>query len=106
ALVNACCTGTVGVAGQTITVSGVTLAGGGTFTIVYGSTASSGPGATATASTGAQTWPAQQKWTSGGTLTNLAASPSITVVAANGSGTLTTPTTSVLASSTGNTITF
>ena len=53
-------TGTVGVAGQTITVSGVTLAGGGTFTIVYGNKTSGGPGATAPSATGAQTWQAQQ----------------------------------------------
>jgi len=100
-------TGTVGVSGQTITVSGVTLAGGATDTIVYGSTASSGPGATATTTTGAQTWQGQEKSTSGGSLTNLATSPSITVTnSANGSGTLTTATSSVLAGSTGNTITF
>ncbi len=99
-------TGTVGVSGQTITVSGVTLSGGSTFTIVYGSKASGGSGATAAATTGAQTWQAQEKSTSGGTLTNLASSPSITVNAADGSGTLTTPTTSVLAATTGHTITF
>ena len=40
------------------------------------------------------------------TLTNLAASPSINVYAADGSGTLTTPTGSATASSTGNTIVF
>ena len=37
---------------------------------------------------------------------NLGASPSVTVNAADGSGTLTTPTTNVAASSTGNTLTF
>ena len=100
-------TGTVAVSSQTITVSGVTVSAGNTFTIVYGSTASSGPGATATSTLGAQTWQAQEKSTSGGTLTNLASSPPSPVNAsADGSGTLTTPTTTVLASSTGNTITF
>ena len=100
-------TGTLTVSGQTITVSGVTLSAGNTFTIVYGSTAGAGPGATAASTLGAQTWQAQEKSTSGGTLTNLASSPSITVNAsADGSGTLTTPTTTVLANSTGNTITF
>ena len=100
-------TGTVGVAGQTITVSGVTLTAGSTFTVVYGSTAGSGPGATATATTGAQTWQAQQRSSSvSGALANLGASPSVTVNAADGSGTLTTPTTNVAASSTGNTLTF
>ena len=43
-------TGTVSVAGQTITVSTVTLAGGATMTITYGSGA---PGATAPATAGA-----------------------------------------------------
>ena len=58
---------------------------------------SGGPGATATSSTGAQTWQAQEKSTSAGSLTNLGSSPSITVYAADGSGTLTTPTTNVSA---------
>src|SRR6266542_2657425 len=98
--------GTVGVAGQTITVSNVTLAGGSSLTITYGSTAGGGPGATAPASTGAQTWQAQEKSTSAGTLANLGSSPSITILAADGSGTLTTPTGSVSSASTGNTITF
>ena len=56
--------GTVSVASQTITVSSLTLAGGATFTITYGDTSSGGPGATATSSTGAQTWQAQEKSTS------------------------------------------
>ena len=99
-------TGTVAVASQTITVSSLTVAGGSTFTITYGSTAGGGSGATATSSSGAQTWQAQARSTSGGTLTNLASSPSITVLAADGSGTLTTPTGSVNSASTGNTITF
>jgi len=59
-------TGTVGVAGQVITVSGVTLAGGATATITYGSKASSGPGATATTSAGLGTWATREKSTSGG----------------------------------------
>src|SRR6185436_1236516 len=99
-------TGTLAVASQTITVSSVTLAAGNTFTITYGDTGGGGPGATATSSTGAQTWQAQEKSTSAGSLTNLGASPSITVNAADGSGTLTTPTTNVSASQTGRTITF
>jgi hypothetical protein len=99
-------TGTVSVAAQTITISSLTLAGGATATITYGATSGGGPGATATATTGAQTWQAQQKARSTGTLTNLGSSPSITVNAANGSGTLTTPTSVVSASQTGRTITF
>src|SRR5207302_7390764 len=76
------------------------------MTITYGSTSGGGPGATATSSSGAQTWQAQEKSTSGGSLTNLGSSPSVTVLAADGSGTLTTPTGSVNSASTGNTITF
>ncbi|MDX6386606.1 MAG: hypothetical protein QOD85_408, partial [Gaiellaceae bacterium] len=99
-------TGTVSVASQTITVSSLTLAGGGTMTLTYGNKSGGGSGATATASTGAQTWQAQQKARSAGTLTNLGSSPSITMNAADGSGTLTTGTSAVSASQTGNTITF
>jgi hypothetical protein len=98
--------GTVSVSGQTITVSSLTVAGGSTFTITYGDTGSGGPGATATSTTGAQTWQAKEKSTSAGSLTNLASSPSITVNAADGTGTLTTPTSNVANGSTGNTITF
>ena len=72
--------GTVGVAGQTITVSGLTLTAGSTFTIVYGSTAGGGPGATAAGPAGAQTWQAQQRSSAtSGALVNLGASPSITI---------------------------
>ena len=53
-------TGVVGVAGQVITVTGVTLAGAATMTITYGDTGGGGPGATATATTGAQTWQGAQ----------------------------------------------
>src|SRR5207244_2483858 len=57
----------------------LTVGGGSTFTITYGSTAGGGPGATAPVPAGAQTWQAQEKSSSGGTLVNLASSPSITV---------------------------
>src|SRR5439155_1610594 len=99
-------TGSVAVAGQTITVSNVTLAGGASMTITYGSTGSGGPGATATATTGAQAWQAAQKSHSGTPLTNLGSSPTITVYAADGTGTLTSNTSAVSASQTGKTITF
>src|SRR5207237_9520061 len=98
--------GTVSVAGSTITVSSLTLAAGNTFTITYGDTSGGGAGATVTSTTGAQTWQAKEKSTSAGSVANLGSSPSITVYAADGTGTLTTPTTDVCASPTGNTITF
>lgn len=72
-------TGTVSIDGQTIIVLGVTLAAGATLTINYGSKALKGPGATATTTVGAATWTSTEKSTSGGTETNLAKSPVITV---------------------------
>ena len=72
-------TGTVSVDGQTIIVLSVTLAAGATLTINYGAKTAKGPGATATTGVGAATWIATEKSTSGGTETNLAKSPVITV---------------------------
>ena len=72
-------TGTVTVDGQTIVVLGVTLAAGAALTINYGARGAKGPGAVATQGVGAQTWAATEKSTSGGTETNLAKSPVITV---------------------------
>lgn len=72
-------TGTLTVDGQTIVVLGVTLASGATLTINYGARSAKGPGAVATQSVGPQTWAATEKSTSGGTETNLAKSPVITV---------------------------
>ena len=99
-------TGTVGVAGQVITVTGVTLAGGATMTITYGSTAGGGPGATAPTTAGAQTWQGAQRSVAASTITNLGASPSVTVLAADGTGTLGAAPTSFVAGSTGNTVTL
>src|SRR5438876_916049 len=98
--------GTLTASSSTITVSSLTLAAGNTLTITYGSTAGGGPGATATSSTGAQTWPVQEKSTSARSLTNIASSPSITVYAADGAGTMASGTSSVSAGQTGRTITF
>src|SRR5439155_927118 len=98
--------GTLSLSGQTITVSSLTLAAGSTLTITYGSTASGGPGATATSSTGAQTWTTQEKSTSAGSLTDIASQPSITVNAADGTGTMASGTSGVSASQAGRTITF
>ncbi|HTL23333.1 MAG TPA: chitobiase/beta-hexosaminidase C-terminal domain-containing protein, partial [Mycobacteriales bacterium] len=60
-------------------MSGLNLSGAATFTITYGSTAGGGSGATAPGTAAAQTWQAQEKSSSGGTLTNLGSSPAITV---------------------------
>src|SRR5690348_11279607 len=98
--------GTLTVSGSTITVASLTLAAGNTFTITYGDMSGGGPGATATSSTGAQTWQIQEKSTSGGSLTNIGSSPSITVYAADGAGTMGASISAVSASQTGRTITF
>ena len=71
--------GSVVVSGQTIKVTGVTLAAGSTLTVTYGATKSNSPGATATSTLGAATWVTLQKSTATGTLTGLAVSPSIIV---------------------------
>jgi hypothetical protein len=72
--------GTVSVSGQTITVSGLSRASSQPITITYGARGSGGPGATApSTAVGLQAWQAKEKSTSAGTLTNLAASPSIKV---------------------------
>ena len=99
-------TGAVSAAGQTVTVSGVTLTSGSTMTIVYGDTGGGGPGATAGSTVGAQTWQAQESSTSGGVLANLAASPSITVYAADGSGTDVASISVVSAGQTGRVVTL
>jgi fibronectin-binding autotransporter adhesin len=97
--------GTVSTLGPTITVSGLTLFGGG-VKITYGNRSGGGPGALVSSSTGAATWTAKQKSGAGGALTALTSSPQVTVFAPDGSGTLTTPTTTVTHGSSGNTISF
>ena len=86
-------------AGQTVTVTGLTLAANATFTITYGP-------ATAPTTGGAQTWATSEASTAGGTLTALAVSPSINVYAADGSGGLGATPTTVGYGSAGNTQTF
>jgi len=78
--------------------------------ITYGATSggacTSADGATASTTGGAAVWQAQQKSTAGGTLTNLAASPSITVSATNGLGTVTPTAVAVPVSSNNDVITI
>ena len=63
-----------------LTISDVTLAASASLTITYGANAGSGGGATAPTSTGAATtWTTQQKSSSGGTLTSVGTSPTVTV---------------------------
>jgi hypothetical protein len=71
--------GAVSVSGQTITVSNVTRAAGQDFTLTYGSRALGGPGATATATIGSQTWWTKERSTAGGYMKLIASSPIIRV---------------------------
>ena len=93
--------GAVSVAGQTATVSGLSLNGGATVTITYA-------GGIAATTTGVANWTTKQKSTAGGTLTNVASQPSVTVNnAADGSGTNTvTPLTTLAGTATTETFTY
>ena len=72
--------GTLAVASRTVTVSGLNLASGQKLVITYGAKTSGGPGAAAPATAvGVQPWQTQERSSPSGVLTNLAASPSITV---------------------------
>ena len=102
--------GAVAVAGNTIQWTGLTLAGGATATITYGAVSGgacvAGDTATATGTAGAATWTTTEKSTAAGILSAIGASPSINVYAADGTGTLTTPTANVANGASGQTITF
>ena len=83
-------------AGQVITVSGVTLSSSQTLTITYGAGGGSA-GATPPATLGNATFTTSERSSSSGTLTVLAASPVVGVVAPpDGTGTMTVSPTSVL----------
>jgi RHS repeat-associated protein len=99
--------GTLSVAGQVITVSGLTLSSGSTLTITYGSGGGS-TGALPPASTGAMSFSTEEESSSSGTLTSLSSSPSVSVNASpDGSGTETvSPSTVTAGSSTSLTFTY
>jgi hypothetical protein len=98
--------GTLTVSSSTIQVTALTLTGGATCTIVYGSTAGTGPGATASSSSGVAVFTTSEKSTSGGSLTSLSSTPVVMVSALDGSGSMTVSPTSANVGSTGNTLTF
>lgn len=89
-----------------VLVSGVTLSSGQTMTIKYADTICHGHGLGVTSSGGIDTWQVQQKSTSTGVLTNIPSSPTVSVLAPNGTGTLATTIGVVAAGSTGNTLPF
>jgi hypothetical protein len=101
-----CGGGSVGVSGNTIQVTGITAGSGTTCSIVYGDTSAGGRGATATSSPGVSAFVAQEKSSSAGTLAALATSPSVTVFAPDGSGTMTAGPTFAPVGSSGNTVTL
>ena len=95
--------GGVAITGNTIRIAGVTLAGGSTCTITYGSKVAGGAGATAPSASGTLEFSAQERSTGTGTLADLGASPSVSTTAADGSGTLTLSPSSVTVATTANT---
>jgi hypothetical protein len=75
--------GSVSASGSTITVSNLTLAAGAKTVITYGATSggscTTGDGAKATTTTGAQTWQGQEKSSGTDSFANITPSPSIAV---------------------------
>ena len=98
-------TGTVTVAGQVITVSGVSLGSGSVLTLTYGAGGGSSA-AVAPSAMGSQTFVASEQSTASGTLTGLSASPSVSVLAPDGTGTLSVSPTSVTESPVPTTLSF
>jgi hypothetical protein len=92
--------------GRRVRIVGITGSAGSTVTITNGARIGTAPGATAPTAPGAQTWTAMQKSTTSGSPAALAASPVITVMAKDGSGTMTATPIKVKHKSTGKTITF
>ena len=95
--------GTVSVAGQTITVSGVTRTAGQTVVDDVRLRRDGNRGRRAGSTDVGRS---REASTAGGVLTAIAASPTITIYAPDASGTATTPTTNVSASQAGNTVVF
>ncbi|MGH8996657.1 MAG: cell wall-binding repeat-containing protein [Acidimicrobiales bacterium] len=101
------CGGSLGVSGLNINITGVTLFGLATCTVVYGSTAGGGAGATAPATNGAYQFTTLQNSDGGTGLVAIASSPTVTVgTLADGTGTMTVSPATVGLASTGNTLTF
>ena len=91
--------GTIASSASPFHVSGVTLSAGNTLTL-------SVTNISVTSNTGAHTFVTKTRSSASGTLTSIAASPVVTVMAADGSGTMTVSPTSIPADETGHTLTF
>jgi hypothetical protein len=98
-------TGSVSASGGSISVTGINLVAAQKLTIVYGSRALGGPGATAPATASTDPWLTKERSTSVGSLTNLSSQPVVTVLSADGSGSM-SPSTSSVTHSTHAAITF
>ena len=98
--------GVLSVAGQTLTISGLTRSESQPVTITYGAKSSGGPGASAPTAGGPQSWQAQSRASVAGTLQPLASSPAVAVLSPDGSGTISPSPASVAKGSVGNTISF
>ncbi len=90
--------------GQLVTISGLTLGAGSTCTIQYGINGFNS-GDTAPSTAGPNTFTTQEKSTAGGTDTNIGTQPVVTV-GNDGTGTMVVSPNQVVASTTGNTLTF
>jgi hypothetical protein len=90
--------GAVAIVGRAIVVSGLRLKEGAKVTLTY-------RGAPPATDVGSQTWQASERSGASGTLMGLSSSPTISVLAPDGAGTLSTDTT-VVSSASENTITF
>jgi hypothetical protein len=97
--------GSVSVDGRTIVAAIVDRGAGNALTIKYGVKTGGGPGATAPTTGGPVPWTAKSKGAAGGTSQPLASSPSVNVLAADGSGSI-SPSSNSVPRSTANTITF
>jgi hypothetical protein len=94
------------VSGQTLTVSGLTRSETQPVTITYGAKSSGGPGASAPAAGGPQSWQAQSRASAAGSLQPLVSSPAVAVLSPDGSGTISPSPSTVAKGSTGRTISF
>jgi hypothetical protein len=99
-------TGTLSISSRTIVVSGLTLAVGAHLTVIYGDYTPSGGGASSPTSGIAQSWVTKERSSAAGTLTALSASPSVDVLARDGSGTMSVSPTTLRSNTSGNTLTF
>jgi hypothetical protein len=99
--------GKVQVTGRTIHLAIAQLGSGSGLKITYGSTGGGGPGAVAPATdVGPQRWNMTEASVPASPAKKLAVSPSITVLSADGSGTLSRATGPVVPGSSGNTVVF